>query len=340
MVDKPKKINIAFNGFGRIGRNLVRKLISDERYNIVAINARTTVNVRAHLFKYDSVHGKFDGDISCELDNLIINGHKIPNFDRRTPAKLPWQELEVDFVIDTTGKFTNKNDLEQHIEAGAKNVIVTSPAKDVDATLVYGVNESSYKVQETNIISASSCTTTCLTPILKVLLKNYGIKHGTMTTVHSFTMGQTLLDSSHYDLRRARAATMSIIPTTTGAAKNVGLIIPELEGKLDGLAIRVPVPDVSLLDLTIELEKDTTIEEVLEVFEKEKKMHGILCVSHEPLVSVDYVGNSCSAIVDALSSMMVNKRLLKLIAFYDNEYGYCCRVLDLLEYLAKKVPQP
>ena len=338
MVEKSKKINIAFNGFGRIGRNLVRKLISDERYNIVAINARTTVNVRAHLFKYDSVHGKFDGDISCELDNLIINGHKIPNFDRRTPAKLPWQELEVDFVIDTTGKFKNKNDLEQHIEAGAKNVIVTSPAKDVDATLVYGVNESSYKVQETNIISASSCTTTCLTPILKVLLKNYGIKHGTMTTVHSFTMGQTLLDSSHYDLRRARAATMSIIPTTTGAAKNVGLIIPELEGKLDGLAIRVPVPDVSLLDLTIELETDTTIEEVIEVFEKEKKMHGILCVSHEPLVSVDYVGNSCSAIVDALSSMMVNKRLLKLIAFYDNEYGYCCRVLDLLEYLTKKLP--
>ena len=340
MVEKTKKINIAFNGFGRIGRNLVRKLISDERYNIVAINARTTVNVRAHLFKYDSVHGKFDGDISCELDNLIINGHKIPNFDRRTPAKLPWEELEVDFVIDTTGKFTNKNDLEQHIEAGAKNVIVTSPAKDVDATLIYGVNESSYKVQETNIISASSCTTTCLTPILKVLLKNYGIKHGTMTTVHSFTMGQSILDSSHYDLRRARAATMSIIPTTTGAAKNVGLIIPELEGKLDGLAIRVPVPDVSLLDLTIELETDTTIEEVIEVFEKEKKMHGILCVSHEPLVSVDYVGNSCSAIVDALSSMMVNKRLLKLIAFYDNEYGYCCRVLDLLEYLAKKVPQP
>ena len=340
MVEKPKKINIAFNGFGRIGRNLVRKLILDERYNIVAINARTTVNVRAHLFKYDSVHGKFDGDISCELDNLIINGHKIPNFDRRTPAKLPWQELEVDFVIDTTGKFKNKNDLEQHIEAGAKNVIVTSPAKDVDATLVYGVNESSYKVQETNIISASSCTTTCLTPILKVLLKNYGIKHGTMTTVHSFTMGQSILDSSHYDLRRARAATMSIIPTTTGAAKNVGLIIPELEGKLDGLAIRVPVPDVSLLDLTIELETDTTIEEVLEVFEKEKKMHGILCVSHEPLVSVDYIGNSCSAIVDVLSSMMVNKRLLKLIAFYDNEYGYCCRVLDLLEYLAKKVPQP
>jgi len=339
---KNKKINIAFNGFGRIGRSLVRKLISDERYNIVAINARTTVNVRAHLFKYDSVHGKFDGDISCELDNLIINGHKIPNFDRRTPAKLPWQELEVDFVIDTTGKFTNKNDLEQHIEAGAKNVIVTSPAKDVDATLVYGVNESSYKVQETNIISASSCTTTCLTPILKVLLKHYGIKHGTMSTVHSFTMGQSILDSSHYDLRRARAATMSIIPTTTGAAKNVGLIIPELEGKLDGLAIRVPVPDVSLLDLTIELETDTTIEEVIEVFEKEKKMHGILCVSHEPLVSVDYIGNSCSAIVDVLSSMMVNKRLLKLIAFYDNEYGYCCRVLDLLDYLCAKiiVPKP
>ena len=338
MVEQPKKINIAFNGFGRIGRNLVRKLIFDERYNIVAINARTTVNVRAHLFKYDSVHGMFDGDVSCELDTLIIDGHKIPNFDRRTPAKLPWEELEVDLVIDSTGKFTNKHDLEQHIEAGAKNVIVTSPAKDVDATLVYGVNETSYKVQESNIISASSCTTTCLTPILKVLLKNYGIKHGTMTTVHSFTMGQALLDSSHYDLRRARAATMSIIPTITGAAKNVGIIIPELEGKLDGLALRVPVPDVSVLDLSVELETDTTMDEIIEVFEKERKLHGILCVSHEPLVSVDYIGNSCSAIVDVLSSMMVNKRLLKLIAFYDNEYGYCCRVLDLLEYLAKKLP--
>ena len=340
MVEKPKKINIAFNGFGRIGRNLVRKLISDERYNIVAINARTTVNVRAHLFKYDSVHGMFDGDVSFELDNLIIGGHTIPNFSRKTPATLPWGELEVDFVIDSSGKFTNKHDLEQHIEAGAKNVIVTSPAQDVDATLVYGVNETSYKVQETNIISASSCTTTCLTPILKVLLKNYGIKHGTMTTVHSFTMGQALLDSSHPDLRRARSATMSIIPTTTGAAQNVGLVIPELEGKLDGLAIRVPVPNVSLLDLTIELETDTTIKDVFEVFEKEKKMHGILCVSYEPLVSVDYIGDSCSAIVDSLSSKMVNKRLLQLIAFYDNEYGYCCRVLDLLEYLAKKLPQP
>ena len=340
MVEQPKKINIAFNGFGRIGRNLVRKLIFDERYNIVAINARTTVNVRAHLFKYDSVHGMFDGDVSCELDTLIIDGHKIPNFDRRTPAKLPWEELEVDLVIDSTGKFTNKHDLEQHIEAGAKNVIVTSPAKDVDATLVYGVNETSYKVQESNIISASSCTTTCLTPILKGLLKNYGINHGTMTTVHSFTMGQALLDSSHYDLRRARAATMSIIPTITGAAKNVGIIIPELEGKLDGLALRVPVPDVSVLDLSVELETDTTMDEIIEVFEKERKLHGILCVSHEPLVSVDYIGNSCSAIVDALSSMMINKRLLKLIAFYDNEYGYCCRVLDLLQYLVKKIPQP
>jgi len=313
MVEKLKKINIAFIGFGRVGRNLVRKLISDDRYNIVAINARTTVNVRAHLFKYDSVHGMFNGYISFELDNLIIDGHTIPNFSRKTPATLPWGELEVDFVIDSTGKFTNKHDLEQHIEAGAKNVIVTSPAKDVDATLVYGVNETSYKVQESNIISASSCTTTCLTPILKVLLKNYGIKQGTMTTVHSFTMGQALLDSSHPDLRRARSATMSIIPTTTGAAKNVGVIIPELEGKLDGIAIRVPVPDVSLLDLSIELETDTTMEEVVEVFEKEKKLHGILCVSHEPLVSVDYIGNSCSAIVDVLSSMMVNKRLLKLI---------------------------
>ena len=340
MAEKPKKINIAFNGFGRIGRTLVRKLIKDDRYNIVAINARATVDVRAHLFKYDSVHGKYPGEVDYELDNLIIDGHSIPNFDRKTPAKLPWGELDVDFVIDSTGQFTNKHDLEQHTEAGAKNVIVTSPAKEVDATLVYGVNEGSYKVQETNIISASSCTTTCLTPILKVLLKNYGIKHGTMTTVHSFTMGQGLLDSSNPDLRRARAATMSIIPTTTGAAKNVGLVIPELEGKLDGLAIRVPVPNVSLLDLSVELETDTTMDDIIEVFEKEKKLHGILCVCYEPLVSVDFIGDSCSAIVDSLSSKMVNKRLLKLLAFYDNEYGYCCRVLDLLQYIAKKLPSP
>ena len=340
MTDKAKKINIAFNGFGRIGRNLVRKLISDDRYNIVAINARTTVDVRAHLFKYDSIYGKYQGEIKYELDNLIIDGHTIPNFDRRTPVKLPWGELDVDFVIDSTGKFTSKHDLEGHIEAGAKNVIVTSPAKDVDATLVFGVNETSYKVEETNIISASSCTTTCLTPILKVLLKNFGIKHGTMTTVHSFTMGQSLLDSSNSDLRRARSATMSMIPTTTGAAQNVSLVIPELEGKIGGLAIRVPVPNVSILDLSIELEQDTTIENIFEVFEKEKKMHGILCVSYEPLVSIDFIGDSCSAIVDAISSSMVNKRLLKLIAFYDNEYGYCCRVLDLLQYIAKKIPQP
>ena len=340
MAERPKKINIAFNGFGRIGRTLVRKLIKDDRYNIVAINARATVDVRAHLFKYDSVHGKYPGEVNYELDNLIIDGHSIPNFDRKTPAKLPWGELDVDFVIDSTGQFTNKHDLEQHTEAGAKNVIVTSPAKEVDATLVYGVNEGSYKVQETNIISASSCTTTCLTPILKVLLKNYGIKHGTMTTVHSFTMGQGLLDSSNPDLRRARAATMSIIPTTTGAAKNVGLVIPELEGKLDGLAIRVPVPNVSLLDLSVELETDTTMDDIIEVFEKEKKLHGILCVCYEPLVSVDFIGDSCSAIVDSLSSKMVNKRLLKLLAFYDNECGYCCRVLDLLQYIAKKLPSP
>lgn len=335
-----KKINVAFNGFGRIGRSLIRKLIDNENYNIVAINARTTVEVRAHLFKYDSIHGHFNGDVSYELDNLILNGKSIPNFDRKTPSKLPWKELEVDIVVDSTGKFTDKHSLEQHIDAGANNVLVTSPAKDVDATLIYGVNETEYKLQDTNIISTSSCTTTCLSPLLKILQKNFGIKYGFVTTIHSYTMGQTLLDSSHPDLRRARAATMSIIPTTTGAAKNVGLIIPELEGKIDGLAIRVPVPNVSLLDLSVELEQDTNIEDVLAVFEKEKKLHGILCVSYEPLVSVDYIGDSCSAIVDSLSSKMVNKRLLQLIAFYDNEYGYCCRVLDLLQYIVKKIPLP
>ena len=342
MVEKDKKINIAFNGFGRIGRNLVRNLINEPKYNIVAINARTTVDVRAHLFKYDSIHGHFDGKISYELDNLIINGKTIPNFDRNTPAKLPWGELEVDYVIDSTGKFSDFHSLSQHIEAGAKHVLVTSPAKDVDATLVYGVNESDYKVKDNNIVSASSCTTTCLTPILKVLQKQYGIKHGYITTVHSFTMGQTLLDSSHPDLRRARAATMSMIPTTTGAAKNVGVVLPELEGKLDGSSIRVPVPDVSLLDMSIELQTDTDIDDIHAVFEKEGKgkMKGIINVSCEPLVSVDYIGSEFSSVIDCLSTNVLNKRFLKLLAWYDNEYGYCCRVIDLLDYLTKKTHPP
>ena len=340
MVDK--KINIAFNGFGRIGRNLIRKLIYSDKYNIVAINARTTASVRAHLFKYDSIHGHFDGTVETELDNLIINGKTIPNFDRSTPKKLPWEELDVDYVIDSTGKFTDYHSLHQHIEAGAKNVIVCSPAKDVDATLVYGVNETDYKLKENNIISASSCTTTCLTPILKVLQKNFGIKQGYITTVHSFTMGQTLLDSSHPDLRRARAATLSMIPTTTGAAKNVGIVLPELEGKLDGQSIRVPVPDVSLLDMSIELQEDTDVEGIHEVFYKEGKgkMKGIVDVSCEPLVSVDYIGNEYSAVIDCLSTNVLNKRFAKILAWYDNEHGYCCRVLDLLDYLTKKKNPP
>ena len=334
-----KKINVAFNGFGRIGRSLIRKLIDNENYNIVAINARTTVEVRAHLFKYDSIHGHFNGDVSYELDNLILNGKSIPNFDRKTPSKLPWKELEVDIVVDSTGKFTDKHSLEQHIEAGAKNVLVTSPAKDVDATLIYGVNETEYKLQDTNIISTSSCTTTCLSPLLKILQKNFGIKYGSVTTIHSYTMGQTLLDSSHPDLRRARAATMSIIPTSTGAAKNIGIVLPELEGKLDGMAIRVPVPDVSLLDISVELEKDVTVDMIHDMFVKESKgkMNGIIDVSCEPLVSVDYVGSPFSSIIDCLSTKVINKRFLKLLAWYDNEFGYSCRVLDLMDLISKKI---
>ena len=334
-----KKINVAFNGFGRIGRSLIRKLIDNENYNIVAINARTTVEVRAHLFKYDSIHGHFNGDVSYELDNLILNGKSIPNFDRKTPSKLPWKELEVDIVVDSTGKFTDKHSLEQHIDAGANNVLVTSPAKDVDATLIYGVNETEYKLQDTNIISTSSCTTTCLSPLLKILQKNFGIKYGSVTTIHSYTMGQTLLDSSHPDLRRARAATMSIIPTSTGAAKNIGIVLPELEGKLDGMAIRVPVPNVSLLDISVELEKDVTVDMIHDMFVKESKgkMNGIIDVSCEPLVSVDYVGSPFSSIVDCLSTKVINKRFLKLLAWYDNEFGYSCRVLDLMDLISKKI---
>jgi|TARA_Y100000296_G_scaffold13287_1_gene15452 glyceraldehyde 3-phosphate dehydrogenase len=334
-----KKINVAFNGFGRIGRSLIRKLIDNENYNIVAINARTTVEVRAHLFKYDSIHGHFNGDVSYELDNLILNGKSIPNFDRKTPSKLPWKELEVDIVVDSTGKFTDKHSLEQHIDAGANNVLVTSPAKDVDATLIYGVNETEYKLQDTNIISTSSCTTTCLSPLLKILQKNFGIKYGSVTTIHSYTMGQTLLDSSHPDLRRARAATMSIIPTSTGAAKNIGIVLPELEGKLDGMAIRVPVPNVSLLDISVELEKDVTVDMIHDMFVKESKgkMNGIIDVSCEPLVSVDYVGSPFSSIIDCLSTKVINKRFLKLLTWYDNEFGYSCRVLDLMDLISKKI---
>tara|TARA_B100000315_G_scaffold225812_1_gene232335 strand:- start:3691 stop:4737 length:1047 start_codon:yes stop_codon:yes gene_type:complete len=334
-----KKINVAFNGFGRIGRSLIRKLIDNENYNIVAINARTTVEVRAHLFKYDSIHGHFNGDVSYELDNLILNGKSIPNFDRKTPSKLPWKELEVDIVVDSTGKFTDKHSLEQHIDAGANNVLVTSPAKDVDATLIYGVNETEYKLQDTNIISTSSCTTTCLSPLLKILQKNFGIKYGSVTTIHSYTMGQTLLDSSHPDLRRARAATMSIIPTSTGAAKNIGIVLPELEGKLDGMAIRVPVPNVSLLDISVELEKDVTVDMIHDMFVKESKgkMNGIIDVSCEPLVSVDYVGSPFSSIIDCLSTKVINKRFLKLLAWYDNEFGYSCRMLDLMDLISKKI---
>jgi len=336
---KNKKINVAFNGFGRIGRSLIRKLIDNENYNIVAINARTTVDVRTHLFKYDSIYGHFNGEVTYELDNLIINGKTIPNFDRKTPSKLPWKELEVDVVIDSTGKFTDKHSLEQHIEAGASNVLVTSPAKDVDATLIYGVNETEYKLQDTNIISTSSCTTTCLSPLLKILQRNFGIKYGSVTTIHSFTMGQTLLDSSHPDLRRARAATMSIIPTTTGAAKNIGIVLPELEGKLDGLSIRVPIPNVSLLDISIELGKDINVDMIHDIFiqESKGKMNGIIDVSCEPLVSIDYIGSPFSSIIDCLSTKVINKRFLKLLAWYDNEFGYSCRVLDLLDFISKKI---
>jgi len=336
---KNKKINVAFNGFGRIGRSLIRKLIDNENYNIVAINARTTVDVRTHLFKYDSIYGHFNGEVTYELDNLIINGKTIPNFDRKTPSKLPWKELEVDVVIDSTGKFTDKHSLEQHIEAGASNVLVTSPAKDVDATLIYGVNETEYKLQDTNIISTSSCTTTCLSPLLKILQRNFGIKYGSVTTIHSFTMGQTLHDSSHPDLRRARAATMSIIPTTTGAAKNIGIVLPELEGKLDGLSIRVPIPNVSLLDISIELGKDINVDMIHDIFiqESKGKMNGIIDVSCEPLVSIDYIGSPFSSIIDCLSTKVINKRFLKLLAWYDNEFGYSCRVLDLLDFISKKI---
>ena len=329
-------VKVGINGFGRIGRLVFRRCMELGGFDFVGINDLTDAKTLAHLLKYDSVHGKFNGDIKVDGDSLVVNGDKIKITAEKNPANLNWGELGTDVVIESTGVFRSKEDNMKHIEAGAKKVILTVPAKgEIDATIVLGVNDDDLKGDE-KVISNASCTTNCLAPMAKVLNDTFGIEKGFMTTVHSYTNDQQLLDLPHSDLRRARAAAVSIIPTTTGAAKAVGLTIPELKGKLDGFALRVPTPDGSITDLVAVLKKETTKEEINEAMKKaaDGPMKGILEFSDEPLVSADIVGNSHSCIFDS-DSTMANGNVVKVIGWYDNEWGYSCRVVDLLKKVAE-----
>ena len=327
--------NVAINGFGRIGRLVLRVILnSHPELNVVAINDLTDAKTLAHLFKYDSVHKIFPGNVSSEENYLVVNGKKFRIFAEKDPEVLPWKDLGVEFVIESTGIFTSREKASKHLKAGAKKVILTAPAKDeVDATIVMGVNHTSLKAEHT-IVSNASCTTNCLAPVAKVLQDKFGILNGLMTTIHSYTNDQRILDLPHNDLRRARAAAMSMIPTSTGAAKAIGLVIPELKGKLDGVAIRVPTPDGSLVDLCVNLEVEVTKEEVNMAMKEaaETYLKGYLMYTEEPIVSIDVVGNSYSSIFDALITYTKGK-MVKVFSWYDNEYGYSNRVVDLLEYM-------
>lgn len=329
---------IGINGFGRIGREVFRVAFTNPEVEVVAVNDLTDAATLAHLLKYDSVHGTFPHEVSVDGDNIVVDGKKIKVIAQTDPAKLPWGELGVEIVVESTGRFTEGEKAKAHLIAGAKKVIISAPAKGEDITIVMGVNEKKYNAEEHHIISNASCTTNCLAPFTKVLLENFGIESGLMTTVHSYTNDQKILDLPHKDLRRARAAAMSIIPTTTGAAKAVSLVLPEVKGKLNGFAMRVPTPNVSITDLTVVLEKDTTVEEINAALKKaaEGELKGIMGYNELPLVSRDYNGCPLSSIVDGLSTMMVGKRMAKVVSWYDNEWGYSNRVVDLAAYIAKQ----
>jgi len=332
---------VAINGFGRIGRVTLRAALEKERdLDFVAINDIVDAKTLAHLFKYDSIHGAYPGEVKAEGDSLIIDGRKIRVCSEKVPANLPWRELGVDIVIESSGLFRTKKDASSHLEAGAKKVIITAPArgKEEVLTVVVGVNEDKYDPDVHDVVSCASCTTNCLVPIVKVLMDNFGVRRGLMTTIHSYTNDQALLDAPHKDLRRARAAALSMIPTTTGAAVAVGKVIPELKGKMDGLAIRVPTPDVSLVDVVVELEKEAKLEEINSAFKQasEGRLKGILKYSEEPLVSSDFITDPASAIVDAASTFIVEERMVKVLGWYDNEWGYSNRVVDFAEYMCKK----
>lgn len=330
-------VRVGINGFGRIGRNFLRASINYKDVDIVAINDLTDSKTLAHLLKYDSVHGIFNADVRATESSIVVNGKEIKISAIKDPQSLPWKDMGVDIAIESTGHFTDRALAAKHIDAGAKWVIISAPAKDPDATVCMGVNEDVVDKAKHKIISNASCTTNCLAPVAKVIHKEFGIIRGLMTTIHSYTNDQRILDLPHKDLRRARAAALNMIPTTTGAAKAVGLVLPELRGKLDGMAIRVPTPNVSVVDLVAELSKDVTVDDVNSALRKaaEGPMKGILQYSEEPLVSTDLNGNSHSSIVDATITKVLEGRMVKVIAWYDNEWGYSSRIRDLIIYLTK-----
>ena len=329
---------IGINGFGRIGRNVFRAALNNSEVEVVAINDLTDANMLAHLLKYDSVHGKLDAEVVVDGSNLVVNGKTIEISAERDPAQLSWGKQGVEIVVESTGFFTKRADAAKHLEAGAKKVIISAPASDEDITIVMGVNEDKYDAANHNVISNASCTTNCLAPFAKVLNDKFGLKRGMMTTVHSYTNDQQILDLPHKDYRRARAAAENIIPTSTGAAKAVSLVLPELKGKLNGGAMRVPTPNVSLVDLVAELDKEVTVEEVNAAFKAaaEGELKGILGYSEEPLVSIDYNGCTASSTIDALSTMVMEGNMVKVLSWYDNETGYSNRVVDLAAYMTSK----
>jgi glyceraldehyde 3-phosphate dehydrogenase len=332
-------VRVGINGFGRIGRNVLRAatMAKETSLEFVAVNDITDTKTLAHLLKYDSVHGRFPGTVAAKGDALVVNGRAIKVSAIKEPEKLPWKDLGVELVLESTGRFTDRDGAAKHLAAGAKKVVISAPAKGEDITIVMGVNHDKYDPAKHDVISNASCTTNCLVPVVKVVVENWGFKHAFMTTVHSYTNDQQILDLPHKDLRRARAAALSIIPTTTGAAKATGLVLPEVKGKIDGVSLRVPTPDVSLVDLTAEVEKRTTIEEVNAAFKRAAQgaLKGILDVSDEPLVSVDYIGSQFSSVVDALSTNVIDGTLVHVSSWYDNEMGYSARCVDLLAYIGR-----
>ena len=334
-------IRVAINGFGRIGRLVLRSAKQAGRTDLdfVAVNDLTDSRTLAHLLKHDSVHGHYPGTVEVTDKGLRVDGDDLRVFAERDPAKLPWRDLGVDVVVESTGLFRSREKAAVHLDAGARKVIISAPGKNEDVSIVLGVNEEAYDPASHHVISNASCTTNCLAPVVKVVLDSFGFRHGFMTTVHSYTNDQNILDLPHKDLRRARAAAMSMIPTTTGAAKATGVVIPAVKGKLDGISVRVPTPDVSVVDLVAEVEKDTSVEEVNDAFRAAAAggMKGILGVSEEPLVSVDYTGDSRSSIVDLASTNVLDGRLVKVLSWYDNEWGYSCRVVDLVSYVGKRL---
>lgn len=331
-------IKVAINGFGRIGRNVFRAALENEKVEIVAVNDLTDAKMLAHLLKYDTVHGKLNATVEASENTLIVNGKEIKVLAERDPAALPWEELGIDVVVESTGRFTDHADAAKHREAGAKKVIISAPSKDADFDVVLGVNEEKYDAASHHIISNASCTTNCLAPFAKVLHETFGLRRGMMTTVHSYTNDQQILDLPHKDYRRARAAAENIIPTTTGAAKAVALVLPELKGKLNGFAMRVPTANVSVVDLVAELEKEVTVEDVNGALKQaaEGPLKGILAYTEEPLVSSDFNGDPHSSTIDALSTMVMEGNMVKVVSWYDNEWGYSNRVVDLVEYIASK----